>query len=99
MINEIRQEIAEEQEIDELVAELNHMRDLADETDSLAGEYAGQEMDERVNEDIMFLLQEMDCYERLNLLKKQLGVHTLKEMVTSFKEICKERGIKETEDA
>lgn len=99
MSKDIRLEIAEEQEIDELVAQLNHMRDLADETDSLNGEYASQDMDERVNEEIMFLLQEMDCYERLNLLKKQLGVHTLREMVTSFKEICKERGIKETEDA
>ena len=99
MIKDIKLEMAEDQEIDELVAELNHMRDLADECEEVSGDYAGQDMDERINEEIMFLLQEMDCYERLELLKKQLGVHTLREMVTSFKEICKEHGIKENDDA
>lgn len=99
MIKDIKLEMTEEQEIDELVAELNHMRDLADECEEVSGDYAGQDMDERINEEIMFLLQEMDCYERLELLKKQLGVHTLREMVTSFKEICKEHGIEENDDA
>lgn len=98
MINEIRQEIAEEEEIDELVEQLIHMRDLAYECEEVSGDYAGQDMDDRVNEEIASLLHEMDNDTLLKILKKQLGVYTLRELVTSFKEICKEYGIKENED-
>lgn len=98
MINEIRQEIAEEEEIDELVEQLIHMRDLAYECEEVSGDYASQDMDDRVNEEIASLLHEMDNDTLLKILKKQLGVYTLRELVTSFKEICKEYGIKENED-
>lgn len=98
MINEIRQEIAEEEEIDELVEQLIHMRNLANECEEVSGDYAGQSMDDRVNEEIALLLHEMDNDTLLRILKKQLGVYTLRELVTSFKEICEEYGIEETED-
>lgn len=99
MSNEIRQEIAEEEEIDELVAQLIHMKHLAYECEEISGDYASQDMDDRVNEEIASLLHEMDYDTLLKILKKQLGVYTLRELVTDFKEICEKYGIKENENA
>ena len=95
---EIERNLMEEQQIDELVQELNKLRDLAEDTENMNGEYACQSMDESLDESIMFCLQEMDRYERLELLKNALGVHTLEELVKSFKETCVKYGIKENED-
>ena len=55
-------------------------------------------MDIALDETIMFALQDMDRYERLELLKNALGTHTLEELVKSFKETCVKYGIKENED-
>ena len=95
---EIERNLMEEQQIDELVQELNKLRDLAEDTENMNGEYACQSMDESLDESIMFCLQEMDRYERLELLKNALGVHTLEELVKSFKETCVRYGIKENKD-
>lgn len=95
---EIERNLMEEQQIDELVQELNKLRDLAEDTENMNGEYACQSMDESLDESIMFCLQEMDRYERLELLKNALGTHTLEELVKSFKETCVKYGIKENED-
>jgi hypothetical protein len=40
----------------------------------------------------------MNTYERLELVKNALGLHTLKELVQGFKETCEHYGIKENED-
>lgn len=98
MKTEIERELMEEQQIDELIQELNRLRDLAEDTDNMNGEYACQSMDESVDETIMFALEEMDSYERLELLKNALGVHALEELVKSFKETCVKYSIKENED-
>ena len=95
---EIERNLMEEQQIDELVQELNRLRDLAEDTENMNGEYACQSMDESLDESIMFCLQEMDRYERLELLKNALGVHTLEELVKSFKETCVKYGIKENKN-
>ena len=95
---EIERNLMKEQQIDELVQELNKLRDLAEDTENMNGEYACQSMDESLDESIMFCLQEMDRYERLELLKNTLGVHTLEELVKSFKETCVKYGIKENEE-
>ena len=95
---EIERNLMEEQRINELVQELNRLRDLAEDTENMNGEYACQSMDESLDESIMFCLQEMDTYERLELLKNALGVHTLEELVRGFKETCEHYGIKENED-
>lgn len=95
---ELQRELMEEQQIDELVQELNRLRDLAEDTENMNGEYACQSMDESLDESIMFCLQEMNTYERLELVKNALGVHALKELVQGFKETCEHYGIKENED-
>lgn len=95
---EIERNLMEQQQIDELVQELNRLRYLAEDTENMNGEYACQSMDESLDESIMFCLQEMDRYERLELLKNTLGVHTLEELVKSFKETCVKYGIKENDN-
>lgn len=95
---EIERELMEEQQIDELVQELNRLRDLAENTDDMNGEYACESMDESIDEAIMECLHEMDTYECLEVLKKSLGLYTLKELVQRFKETCVKYGIKENED-
>ena len=92
---EIERNLMEQNRIDELVQELNDLRDLAEESDN---DYACESMDISLDESIMFCLQEMDRYERLELLKNALGVHTLEELVKSFKETCVKYAIKENED-
>lgn len=95
---ELQRELMEEQQIDELVQELNRLRDIAEDTENMNGEYACQSMDESLDESIMFCLQEMNTYERLELVKNALGLHSLQELVKSFKWICEKYGIKENED-
>ena len=92
---EIERNLMEQNRIDELVQELNDLRDLAEESNN---DYACESMDISLDESIMFCLQEMDRYERLNFIKNTLGVHTLKELVQGFKETCEHYGIKENED-
>lgn len=83
-----------EQQINKLVQELCKLRNLAENTNDMNGEYACEEMDESINEEIMKCLQEINPYERLELLKNALGVHTLKELVQGFKETCEHYDIK-----
>ena len=92
---EIERNLMEQNRIDELVQELNDLRDLAEESNN---DYACESMDISLDESIMFCLQEMDRYERLELLKNALGTHTLEELVKSFKETCVKYGIEENED-
>ena len=77
------------------INELRRLRNLAENTDNMNGEYACEEMDESINEEIAKCLQEMNPYERLEILKNSLGLHTLKELVQGFKETCKHYGIKD----
>lgn len=95
MKNEIQKKQLEQQPINELVQELHKLRNLAENTDDMNSEYACGEMDESINEEIMKCLQEMNPYERLEVLKNSLGLYTLKELVQGFKETCKHYGIKE----
>lgn len=92
---EIERDLMKQNRIDELVQELNELRDWAEECDN---DYACEDMDIALDETIMFALQDMDKYERLELLKNALGVHTLEELVKSFKETCVKYGIRENED-
>lgn len=92
---EIERDSMEQNRIDELVQEINELRDWAEECDN---DYACEDMDIALDETIMFALQDMDKYERLELLKNALGVHSLEELVKSFKETCVKYGIKENED-
>lgn len=92
---EIERNLMEQNHIDELVQEINELRDWAEECDN---DYACEDMDIALDETIMFALQDMDSYERLELLKNALGVHTLEELVKSFKETCVKYGIRENED-
>lgn len=92
---EIKRNLMEQNRIDELVQELNDLRDLAEESNN---DYACESMDISLDESIMLALQDMDRYERLELLKNALGTHTLEELVKSFKETCVKYGIKENED-
>lgn len=92
---EIERNLMEQNRIDGLVQEINELRDLAEECDN---DYACEDMDIALDETVMFALQEMDRYERLELLKNALGVHTLKELVQGFKETCEHYGIKENKD-
>lgn len=92
---EIERNLMEQNRIDGLVQEINELRDWAEECDN---DYACEDMDIALDETIMFCLQEMDRYERLELLKNALGTHTLEELVKSFKETCVKYGIKENED-
>lgn len=92
---DIERNLMEQNRIDELVQELNDLRDWAEECDN---DYACEDMDIALDETIMFALQDMDKYERLELLKNALGVHTLEELVKSFKETCVKYGIKENDD-
>ena len=92
---EIERDLMEQNRIDELVQEINELRDWAEECDN---DYACEDMDIALDETIMFALQDMDKYERLELLKNALGVHSLEELVKSFKETCVKYGIKENED-
>lgn len=85
----------EEQQMDELIQELKRLRDRAENTDDMNGEYACESMDESVGEAIMECLHEMDSYECLKVLKNSLGLYTFKELVQRFKEICVKYGIKE----
>lgn len=96
MKNEIQEKQLEQQQINELVQKLHKLRNLAENTDDMNSEYACEEMDESINEEIMKCLQEMNSYERLEVLKNSLGLYTLKELVQGFKETCKHYGIKET---
>ena len=73
------------------INELRRLRNLAENTDNMNGE----SMDESINEEIMKCLQEMNPYERLEVLKNSLGLYTLKELVQGFKETCKHYGIKD----
>ena len=98
MKNEIQEKQLEQQQINELVQELRKLRNLAENTDNMDGEYACESMDESVNEEIAKCLQEMNPYERLEVLKNSLGLYTLKELVQGFKETCKHYGIKKNED-
>lgn len=95
---EIERNLMEEQQIDELIQELNRLRDLAENTDNMNGEYACESMDESIGEATMECLHEMDLYECLEVLKKSLGLYTIKELVQRFKEICTKYDIKENED-
>ena len=95
MKNEIQEKQLEQQQINELVQELHKLRNLAENTDDMNSEYACEEMDESVNEEIAKCLQEMNPYERLEVLKNSLGLYALKELVQGFKETCKRYGIKE----
>lgn len=98
MKNETQEKQLEQQQINELVQELRRLKNLAENTDNMNGEYACESMDESVNEAIAECLYEMNLYERLEVLKNSLGLHTLKELVQSFKETCEEYGIKKNED-
>ena len=98
MKNEIQEKQLEQQQIIELVQELCKLRNLAENTDNMDGEYACESMDESINEEIMKCLQEMNPYERLEVLKNSLGLYALKELVQGFKETCKHYGIKKNED-
>ena len=77
MKNEIQEKQLEQQQINELVQELHKLRNLAENTDDMNSEYACEEMDESVNEEIAKCLQEMNPYERLEVLKNSLGLYTL----------------------
>ena len=92
---EIERNLMEQNRIDELVQEINELRDWAEECDN---DYACEDMDIALDETIMFALQDMDSYERLKLLKNALGVHALEELVKNFKETCVKYGIRENED-
>ena len=98
MKNEIQKKQLEQQQINELVQELHKLRNLAENTDDMNSEYACEEMDESVNEEIAKCLQEMNPYERLEVLKNSLGLYALKELIQGFKETCKHYGIKKNED-
>ena len=98
MKNEIQEKQLEQQQINELVQELCKLRNLAENTDNMDGEYACESMDESINEEIVKCLQEMNPYERLEVLKNSLGLYALKELVQGFKETCKHYGIKKNED-
>ena len=95
MKNEIQEKQLEQQQINELVQELHKLRNLAENTDNMDGEYACESMDESINEEIVKCLQEMNPYERLEVLKNSLDLYALKELVQGFKETCKHYGIKE----
>lgn len=95
MGTEIKRDLMEQNRIDELVQEINELRDWAEECDN---DYACEDMDIALDETIMFALQDMDKYERLELLKNALGVHSLEELVKSFKETCVKYGIRENGD-
>jgi len=92
---EIERNLMEQNHIDELVQEINGLRDWAEECDN---DYACEDMDIALDETIMFALQDMDSYERLELLKNALGTHALEELVKSFKETCIKYGIRENDD-
>ena len=92
---EIERDLMKQNHIDELVQELNELRDWAEECDN---DYACEDMDIALDETIMFALQDMDSYERLELLKNALGTHALEELVKSFKETCIKYGIRENDD-
>jgi hypothetical protein len=92
---EIERNLMEQNHIDELVQEINELRDWAEECDN---DYACEDMDIALDETIMFALQDMDSYERLELLKNALGTHALEELVKNFKETCVKYGIRENED-
>jgi hypothetical protein len=92
---EIERNLMEQNHIDELVQEINELRDWAEECDN---DYACESMDIALDETIMFALQDMDSYERLELLKNALGTHALEELVKNFKETCVKYGIRENED-
>ena len=81
MKNEIQEKQLEQQQINKLVQELHKLRNLAENTDDMNSEYACEEMDESVNEEIAKCLQEMNPYERLEVLKNSLDLYTLKELV------------------
>lgn len=95
MKNEIQEKQLEQQQINELVQELHKLRNLAENTDDMNGEYACEKMDESVNDEIVKCLQEMNPYERLEVLKNSLGLYTLEELVQGFKETCKYYDIEE----
>lgn len=95
MKNEIQEKQLEQQQINELVQELCRLKNLAENADDMNGEYACESMDESVNEAIAKCLYEMNPYERLEILKNSLGLHTLKELVQGFKETCERYDIKE----
>ena len=92
---EIERNLMEQNRIDELVQEINDLKDWAEECDN---DYACEDMDIALDETIMLALQDMDRYERLELLKNSLGTNALEELVKSFKETCVKYGIKENED-
>ena len=92
---EIERNLMEQNRIDGLVQEINELRDLAEECDN---DYACEDMDIALDETVMLALQDMDRYERLELLKNSLGTHTLEELAKSFKETCVKYGIKENEE-
>ena len=92
---EIERNLMEQNRIDELVQEINELRDWAEECDN---DYACEDMDIALDETVMFALRDMDRYERLELLKNSLGTNALEELAKSFKETCVKYGIKENED-
>lgn len=98
MKNEIQEKQLEQQQINELVQELRKLRNLAENTDGMDGEYACEEMDESINEAVAECLHEMDSYECLEVLKNSLGLYTLKELVQGFKETCKHYDIKDNKN-
>lgn len=95
---EVEKNSMEQQQINELVQELCKLRNLAENTNDMNGEYACEEMDESINEAVIECLQDMDSYERLEVLKNALGTHTLGELIKSFKETCAKYNIKENDN-
>ena len=84
MINEIRQEIAEQNEMDELVQDICNLVYEIDETDDndLIGD-----VNDCINEEIMFELDKVDILVLLKAVKGILGKDKLVEIKNRLEEI------------
>ena len=87
----------EDYKVNRLIDEIKELRDIADEADN---DYAIQDMEDCINSNIFFVLENLPIITILRAIKIQdyIGINTLEEIRDEFQDICVNYGIREEGD-
>lgn len=87
----------EDYKVNRLIDEIKELRDIADEADN---PYAIQDMEDCINSNILFPLENLPIITILRAVKIQdyIGINTLEKIRDEFKDICINYGIREEGD-
>lgn len=85
----------EDYKVNRLIDEIKELRDIADEADN---EYAIQEMDDCILNNITFEFRDIGIDNYLHAVKDYIGIMTLEQVRDEFKDICINYGIREEGD-